>query len=331
MNGGEQQGVGSEGRASKDGGAPRPHPLFLNPAAGSAAAVMSLVKDDPRFALTECDPGKMREQVTDALAAGAQRIVVSGGDGTIGTAAAAILDSNAKSGHSTTELAVIPGGTLNHFAHDLGIPADIGSAIEASLGTNTVSVDAGRVNGRLFLNTSSTGAYVNFVRLRERLEPQLGYRIASVVALVRMFALLRSVRVEMEVDGEVRRYRSPLLFIGVGEREVQVPTLGKRVANGRHGLHVIVVRGGTRMRLVLVALAAVARGIHAASQSPHLDSFIVDRCTISMPRNRGNVAVDGELVPMTGALKYELVADALRVVAPASALEQQPGVAGAAA
>ena len=111
------------------------------------------------------------DQVGDAIrhvaAEGVRRIAVAGGDGTVAIAA------GLASKHSL-ELAIIPGGTLNHLASDLGIPDAVDEALRLALDGEARPVDAGSVNGQLFLNTSSVGSYVTFVRLRERLERFLG-------------------------------------------------------------------------------------------------------------------------------------------------------------
>jgi hypothetical protein len=109
-------------------------------------------------------------------------------------------------------------------------------------------------------------------------------------------------------------YRTPLVFIGVGERELQVPQLGRRVENGRRGLHVIVVRGRRKARLLAVAMAAVSRGVKEGARVPDLNSFIVDRCTITMRRRTVAVALDGEEERMSSPLEYRLEKDILRVV-----------------
>jgi diacylglycerol kinase family enzyme len=177
------------------------------------------------------------------------------------------------------------------------------------------SVDIGTVNGRVFLNTSSVGAYVGFVRVREQLERHLGYRAATALAALRLLLQMRSIAVEVDVDGKPHVYRSPLVFIGVGERELQLPKLGSRVQNGKRGLHIMVVRGRTRARLLALALAAVARGVKSVSRTPQLDSFLVDRFRITV-RRAGLIAIDGELVRMPTTLDYELRRNALRVVCP---------------
>lgn len=295
-------------------GPTEPFPLFLNPRAGSAPQVREALRGDARVAVEEIPPTDLREKVHETLKRGARRIVVSGGDGSIATAASVLIEK--ANGGPPAELAVLPGGTFNHFAKEHGIPQDLDEAIDVAVGATTTRTDAARVNGHVFLNTSSVGAYVRFVHWRERLEKYLGYWLASFVAMIRTLIWQRPFDVELEVNGEVRRYRSTLVFIGVGERQTRLPTLGKRIEGGRPGLHVIVVHGAAHGRLVAVAIAAAARGIHAVTRTAHLDAFLVDRCTIEMPRRSGRVAVDGELVRMDAPLRYEILRDALTVVVP---------------
>ena len=97
--------------------------------------------------------------------------------------------------------------------------------------------------------------------------------------------------------------------------ELQLPTLGNRVNEGQRELHVMIVNGRSRARLLALALAAVARGVDAAARTPELDSFLVQRCRVTLRRPTA-VAIDGELVAMHETLEYELRRDALRVVAP---------------
>ena len=283
-------------------------PAFINPLAGSADAARDALANADHFDVREVPPDKLGAAITSIVKEGTTRVLVSGGDGTIGTAAAALLETDA-------ELAILPGGTLNHFSTDLGIPNAPAEALRLAANGSVRPADVGIVNGRLFLNTSSVGAYVHFVRTREYLERRFGYRIASAMAALRILFQLRLLAVEVEVDGQRRIYRTPVVFIGVGERELQLPTLGKRVAGGRRGLHVMVVSGRSAGRVLALALNAVARGVKTAARSPELDSFIVDHCTITVRRS-SSVAVDGEIVRLGTPLQYRLRRDAIRVVCP---------------
>jgi diacylglycerol kinase family enzyme len=283
-------------------------PAFVNPKSGSADAARAVLEGNAAFTLREVDPAQLEDEIRQSAERGAARVLIAGGDGTIGIAVSALLDRD-------TELAILPGGTLNHFAGDLGIPAEPEDAIALAIGGTAKPTDIGVANDRIFLNTSSVGAYVAFVRVREYFEPRFGYRIASALAAIRVLFQLRHIVVELEVDGERRIYRTPLVFIGVGERELQLPALGKRVPDGRRGLHVLIVRGRSRARLLAVGLSAVARGVKTTSRMPELDSVIVDQCTIQM-RRAGTVALDGELARLGTTVTYRLAGDAIQVVQP---------------
>ncbi|HKG90676.1 MAG TPA: diacylglycerol kinase family protein [Gemmatimonadaceae bacterium] len=290
-----------------------PIPAFVNPRSGSAKEAREAIAKDPRFALRDVrDVPELSRVLGADLEAGARRVVVAGGDGTVGAAAAEIV----KRTGCRTELAIIPGGTLNHFAKDHGVPTERAAALEAAATGRARPADVGFVNERLFLNTSSVGAYVTFVRTRERMEPSFGYHLASLIAAARILSRLRRIHVDLEADGTLHHYRTPLVFIGLGEREVRLPKLGGRVEGGRRGVHVIVVRSRTGARLMVRALAAAARGIQSISRTPTVDSFVLDQCAVDVPRRKFTISLDGELVTVDGPLEYRIVRDALMVVRP---------------
>ena len=289
-------------------------PAFVNAKAGSAEAAMKALSADSRFEVHETKPDDLARAIAAAVRDGADRILVCGGDGTIATGAAAVAGTRAS-------LALLPGGTLNHFAKYLGIPEAPGEALTVAATGVARRVDVGYVNDHLFLNTSSVGAYVTFVKARERLEPWLGYHLASAAASIRILWRLPRFRVNLDVEGESRHYETPLLFVGVGERKLTLGAFGSRKEDGQRGLHVIVVRGGTRSSLVAVALAAAARRLRVWSYSPHVDNVLVDQAAIEMPRPMGNVAVDGETVPMRAPLAYRIARDGLSVIVPATPAE----------
>jgi len=281
---------------------------YLNADGGSADAAREALTG-AGFEVQEVKPDALGEELDAAVQAGAKRIVVAGGDGTIAAAAGAVAKK-------ATELAILPAGTLNHFAKDHGIPEDLAAAAEVAKGATIEKADVGYVGDSIFLNTSSIGAYVTFVRTRERFEKFLGYKIASFVALLRMFTSLRTFSVELEVKGEKKSYRTPMVFIGAGERELQLPTLGSRKQGGQRGLHVMIVQGRKPARLFAIALAAIARGTKEAGQMPHFDEFIVDCCRIELTRPSATIGIDGELKGMPSPLDYRIERDAINLVVP---------------
>jgi diacylglycerol kinase family enzyme len=282
---------------------------FVNSEAGTADDACEALDKSGAFHVERVAPSELAGRIRHAVESGARRVLVAGGDGSVATAADALRGKGC-------ELAILPGGTLNHLAQDLGLPSDLDEAVRVAAGTTTRIIDVGEVNGRVFLNTSSVGVYVTYVRTRERLERRLGYWLASAAAGFRILFRLHTFRVTLEVNGEEREYITPLVFVGVGERELRLPSLGARVAGGRAGLHVMVVQSRTAGRILALTFAAAARGVRAASRTPAMQSFVVDHVRIE-PKKKvlaWNIAVDGEIVRVAPPLEYRLVHGALKVV-----------------
>ncbi len=297
-------------------GAPRMAriPCLVNVSAGNGKAVLEAVERDARFAVRTCEPAELPDAVHDALEEGVPRIAVAGGDGTIAAVAGALVRSD-------VELAVLPAGTRDHFVRSLEIPIRIEEALDVAAGTRSRWVDVGFVNERLFLNTSSVGAYVDFVHERERHRRWMGYHLGSLIAAASILARPTALAVAVTFEEEHRRYRTPLVFLRLREREGEVWN-DRRVpggegdddGNGSPVLRLGVVRGRTRIRLTALALTTAVRGLDVASRTPHLKNFFVSGCTIEVPAAETYVAVDGETIRMSTPLTYRTERRVLRVV-----------------
>nr|MBA3260457.1 diacylglycerol kinase [Gemmatimonadales bacterium] len=154
-------------------------PAFVNPDGGSAKKALGALEANGGFDVQLASPRELPRRLAETIAAGAPRLLVAGGDGTIELAAAALAGG-------PVELAVLPGGTLNHFARGHGIPTDPGEALAVARSGVARTTDVGYVNDQLFINTTSVGAYVHFVRTRDRIERFCGYWGASFLAGVRV-------------------------------------------------------------------------------------------------------------------------------------------------
>jgi diacylglycerol kinase family enzyme len=285
-------------------------PAFVNNAAGTSTAAKNALAQAGGFEIIDVAPQDLEASIGAVAESQPERIVIAGGDGTLATAARALCDTN-------IAIAVIPGGTLNHFARDHDIPTDLTRAAEVALDGKVTQADTASVNNRLFLNTSSVGAYVAYVRARNRVERWVGYRIASLVAAIQILFFMRPVTLEIDLDGKQTRYDTPLAFIGVGERETRSPTFGSRVRGGSNCLHVIVVRERRAARLLVVALDAATRGLEHVARTPEVDSFLTDSCVIRMRGKRHHITLDGEIVTASMPLEYRLARNSLRIVVPA--------------
>ena len=283
---------------------------IVNPAARTASAAVRALRGDRRFTIREVPADAVASVVREQADRGASRVLVAGGDGTITQAASELLGSH-------TALAILRGGTLNHFARDMEIPEDPAQALEIAATGAIRHVDVGTVNGSFFLGTSAVGAYVMYVRMRRRLERWLGYRPASVIAALEGLRRVRGFSVSLVVEGVARTYDdSPLIFIAVGERDMRPPRLGAREAGGARQLHVFVVESAARRRIVRLVARMATRGIYAIGREAGVHAFLVDACDVRLPRAEGRVALDGELRTLRAPLEYRIRPDALAIVAP---------------
>ncbi|MGD2119724.1 MAG: diacylglycerol kinase family protein [Chromatiales bacterium] len=288
---------------------------FLNPGSGSAEQMQALLAEQPNIQVRQLEVPALKKALKEAADRGVRRIIVSGGDGTVALAAHCLAGT-------ATELAVLPGGTLNHFTDRVGIPADASDALQLALQGEARPVDVGFVNDHLFINTCSAGAYVTFVRSREYLERRMSYHLASLLAGIRRLFKLRSIKIEL--DGHP--VRTPLVFVGVGERELQFPMLGQARPEGKGGLHVIALRSRNRVDTLRVAFNAIFRGIDPLTKQCQIDQQLVDAIEINPKRKKAvQIAVDGEIIQMSPPLKFRYEPDLVRVVVPEHYRVNPPG------
>ena len=286
-----------------------PIPAILNPGSGSAARSRAVLAADSRFRVRELEPARIAAAVRAEARRGTPRLLVCGGDGTLGAAIGAAAGTG-------LEIAVLPGGTLNHFARDLGIPPDDpAAALDVAVTGKARPVDLGSVNGRPILNTSSVGVYVDFVRRREHHEQRMDYPPASVAAAIDVWREPRALDVDLRTaDGVHHRLRTPLLFVGVHERILDRAGLGKRRVDGARALHILVVKEHAPARVHALAVKAAARGIEALISEDEIEHHLTTSAVVTTSRRTPTIAVDGELIKARSPVKYEFVPRAANVV-----------------
>jgi diacylglycerol kinase family enzyme/membrane-associated phospholipid phosphatase len=221
--------------------------LIVNCSAGTASADLadSLSMSLPAAEVIVATADDDLEGLFTKAAARARILGVAGGDGSVRLAAGVATDAS-------LPLLVVPAGTFNHFAADLGV-ASADDALAALRTGDSVLVDVATADREAFLNTASTGVYVDLVRARERIEKNLGKWPAVLVALVHV--LRHSQPVDMLVNG--RRRKVWLLFAGNCRYEPSgaAPTYRPDLADGT--LDIRVVDGSqplARTRLVTAVL-----------------------------------------------------------------------------
>ena len=250
-----------------------------------------------------------------AVKGGAKLVIVGGGDGSVSSAAQALAGSKAT-------LGILPLGTLNHLARDLGIPPDLKQSAKLIASGQARPIDVAEVNGRTFVNNAAIGLYPLMVVDRESQQQRLGRskRLAMLVASLRTLANFHQQRLTLSADGGAARVDTPLLFVGNNDYRLALPTAGQRdrIDDGR--LCVMLMR----KKHVPGFLAAVARallGIPRADDMVKLDD--VRQLRVDSQRGMIDLALDGETVSMKPPLDFAIRPGALQSSRPLTSLRAE--------
>ncbi|MCB1028188.1 MAG: hypothetical protein KDB24_10555 [Microthrixaceae bacterium] len=257
--------------------------VVANPGAGSGEgdeAIDEIRRGLPGARIVTLEEGDNLIEVAQQAAESAASLGVLGGDGSINALATVAKELG-------LPLAVFPGGTLNHFARDLGLTT-VADGITAVAGGTVIEVDTGSINGRLFLNTASVGSYPALVAAREELEDHIGKWPAMLVALVRVLRATGPTHVT--IDGRERRIW--MIFIGNGAYRPAgfAPTDRPRLDDGLLDVRLVDgARPGARSRLVASLLTGTL------GRSRVYERRLVERLELRVTDDRTSMmATDGE-------------------------------------
>jgi diacylglycerol kinase family enzyme len=245
----------------------------------------------------------------------AQVVAAGGGDGTINAVASELVGTD-------KVLGVLPLGTFNYFARNLGIPLDAEAAARNLIEGGIVGADVGEVNGQLFLVNASLGLYPRILRQREQEYRRWGRsRIAAYYSVLR--AVLRPVRIlrlrlmAAGRDGEMRR--TPLIFVCSNAYQMREINVAGVSCADEGKLAVYITRPTGRLGLVWLAALTFLRRLDAGRD---LEVLCLDEAVISARREKLRLAIDGEIKVLTTPLNVRLRRGALKVIAPAFAPQE---------
>jgi undecaprenyl-diphosphatase len=285
--------------------------IVANPGAGSTRDGEIIVRARERLPdtrLLELAPGvDLAEAVSRAVSEG-RVVVAAGGDGTVNS----VVQHVAGRG----EMGVLPVGTLNHFARDLGL-RDVDAALDALERGEARSIDVGVANGVYFVNHAGLGLYPEGVRERERSEGRRGRAAASLGAATRMLRAARPLVGTIEADGDRRALFAWVVFVG-NNRFGTVPTgFGVRTRLDEGVLDVGVVTA--RPRAVSRARAAWRLAKGRAWRTRRLVRTEARHVVVHLEGPPRPVSLDGEQGEATDTLEVRLVPRGLSVRLPATA------------
>ncbi len=292
-------------------------PVLINRDGGTASAKGEALRDELEKAfaveglaidLHLIDGSKMADAVT--AVADRPLIAVGGGDGTIGCAAGALITAKSKA-----RLAILPLGTRNHLARELG-NADVATVAKAIAAGTTQRIDLGAVNGHAFVNNASIGFYPEMVRQRDaQRERGLPKWLANLPAAWVVLKRARHHRLRLTMEGRAQPVRTPMLFVGNNRYELAPARLGKRKSLEDGLLSVYAVERRSPLRLAgfavrtLIGRADFERDFAAVGE--------VAKLTVEAHAGTIDIAIDGEVMRLQSPLVFEALPQALEVIVPA--------------
>ena len=236
-------------------------------------------------------------------------IIAAGGDGTQSAVAGAVAGSDSVMG-------VLPLGTLNHLARDLGISFDLGEAARVIAAGKVHAIDVAELNGRVFVNNSAIGLYPLMVEDREAQQEHLGRskKFAMIVAGLRTLIRFHHYRLSLTVnEAKQATVLTPLLFVGNNDYRLEMPGAGSREALDEGRLSVVLLRRQGRFAFFR-SLVRTAFGRSRTSDLIRLDD--VQRLRVTSRRSNLTVALDGETMEQPAELDYRIRPGALKVMIP---------------
>lgn len=206
--------------------------VLLNHQAGPSAADSeplggairdALAKAEVEAEIRAVEGAGLQDAASGAAGEGVDAVIAAGGDGTLSAVAGGLAGGDMPMG-------VLPVGTLNHFAKDNGIPADLAEAAQVIAARRVEYLDVGKVNGRVFINNSSLGVYARALVDRDARRDLHGFSKwpAMALAVLKVFRRHPLLPVRINVDERVLARKTPLVFVGNNQYELELFRVGTR-------------------------------------------------------------------------------------------------------
>jgi YegS/Rv2252/BmrU family lipid kinase len=283
---------------------------FFNPSSGwgkknDVADVRSAVEDAGLDFIPLAPSLDIFAEVRGRMDRGQKQFIAAGGDGTINHVIQPMV-------HGEASLGILPLGTFNHFARDLGIPLDWRAALETALRGDLRQVDSARVNERFFINNISLGLYPEAVTHREKFRGRSrlqAYRYAMVNTL------RNPKRVSLMIDAphQLRAIRTHFFMVSVNPYDLsKVGFEARRVSMEGGELSVVWFPEMPLLRFVRV-VARYLRGRVSAEDGLHTLRTTQLKVT---SRHSIKLGMDGEVFSMQSPLVITVAPRSLLVRVP---------------
>ncbi len=242
-------------------------------------------------------------------------VVAVGGDGTLNAVSQVVLGSGVPVG-------VLPRGTFNYFARNLGIPQDTTGALRGLLDAVIRHVNVGLVNDRVFLVNASLGLYPQLLEDREAFKQRFGRSrlVALWSALVTLLKGHRPLRLQIDSDGASWQLRTPAIVVDNNALQLEHMGLEQSVEPAHNRLVAMTSRPVGTLALYRMLLRGL---LSRMDEDENVISFGFDtmRVRLGPGHRRIKVAMDGETSWLRSPLVFRVANQRLPLLVP-----REPGV-----
>jgi YegS/Rv2252/BmrU family lipid kinase len=287
--------------------------MFFNPSSGAKTppaelAALEQAANDAGLEVVRVVPGlDCGALIRDRMREGLRLFVAAGGDGTINTVIQPLI-------HTDAIFGVIPAGTYNHFAKDLGIPLSWREALEVVINGVTKPVDTARINERFFVNNISMGLYPELVARREekgRDYPRWKARLYAAFGTLQKYP---HVAVTLDSEHHQEVIRTHVLMISNNSYDLsRLGIEAPRLALEEGRLSVYWLPHMPRLALTRFVAHYLAGRVREA---PGFRSFRTSRIKVDSSKRQLHIGVDGEVVTMPTPLLITIAPQSLSVKVP---------------
>jgi YegS/Rv2252/BmrU family lipid kinase len=245
--------------------------------------------------------------IRERMSAGRRLFVAAGGDGTVNHVVQSLV-------HSEAVLGVIPAGSYNHFAKDLGIPLTWRRALETILSGQTRQIDVARINDRFFVNNVSIGLYPELVARREERGRDYARWKARLWAAYTTLRKFPHVTLTLESEHHQEAIRTQVLMISNNTYDLSrmgIEASRSTLSEGR--LSVYWLPHLPRLTLMKFAAHYLAGRVR---ETPGFRSFRTSRLKLDSSHSHLSVGIDGEVMRMPMPIVITIVPQALLVRVP---------------
>lgn len=301
--------------------------VFIN---GQSGTVLNIGADTIRSkivesGLTDADsvhflaPDEMNKHLDSFCEKNEGHLLIGGGDGTIRSCAAHLLNHDIPFG-------IIPLGTMNLLANDIGIPVNLDEVINiyASGAPEAISIDIGIVNGECFLCCAGIGIMPEASHYREKLRKNNDFTLYPKLTafILERMDISRHRYLDLELPNQRFKMKTASLVVS-NNRFIETTSFGENhfkkhsLQDGELGIYALQSRNWVEAVRFLIKL-----GIGGWKKDPVIKTWFKDKITVHTQNSTELVSLDGEPVDMKTPLKFDVQPQALSLLVPAS-LKQQ--------